>query len=780
MKRTLLLCLAGITLLAAQEPAAPAASAPALPAPRPHEPGRFKALFQPFRTNLAALSPDGRHLAYTVREGEILSVVIVDIDHPEVMKARVQVMDDDAASPMLDIDQKEKTPGRINWMRWVSPTRLVLETNHLFARTTGPDAVWQGWKGAVFAFDADGTNAKLLARPSDLLEFADDASGEGAFNPRRTSTRGFEARVMSPDRPIGQPGTGGANADAGPALPAAGDTDTPPGNPWSGQPRSLRIFDLDPQRPGAVTLIATGGARTTGTRSLGLYSLDTQTGKLTELTDDLVLGNRTALLDRQGHIRLTLPNSLLTSFPFRYTYLGPKGQGRPKPLDELPGLAGFSVSPDNYFGTRAIPLGFDENPNLLYFAANTGRDTYGVYTYDFAAGKRGGLTMENTDYDLIDPPTDGFPDQNNLVFDRFRHQLAGVRYNNALRTTAWIRPEWQKLQADFEQMFPGRSVEITDWDEAGNRFVLATQGPADPGAFFVFDRAKNKLMEFVRRAPWIDANHVHVTLPFAYATQDGARVSGLITVPRQPHLKPIPMVVLCPDLPWQRVRSDFQTEVQALADMGFVVVQLNGRGAWGLGLKQRTSLTTGYDLVQIDDIITTIAGLEQLFKVNPRRVALLGRGHGGFIALRALQAHPDKFRCAIALNAPVDLADWLAVQRWSNDDVQPHLTRAWLGDPARLKADPLRSHPEALTKPVMMLNYPGPEGAPHRTDYAQARSFAGKVRSKGTTVEFADLTTDYMNGLPAARAAVFDRIEEFLNVNVYDFKVELKELKIIK
>jgi alpha-beta hydrolase superfamily lysophospholipase len=676
---------------------------------------------------------------------------------------------------MLDIEQKEKTPGRINWMRWVTPTRLVVETNQVFARATGADAVWQSWKGVVLGFDADGTNAKRLAGPDDLPEFSDDTEEAKPFSVARGSSSGFDTRVATPDRPTP------TGLDELPAVAPPGEEAPPTAVSASNtRPRTLRVFDLDPARPDAVTLIATGAPRGGGSRSLGLYSLNAHTGKLTQLTDDLVPSIRTALLDRQGHARLALPNSLLASFPFRYTYLGPKGQSRELPLDAATGLTGFSVSPDNYFGTRAIPLGFDENPNLLYYAANTGRDTYGIYSHDFATGKRGGLTMENPAYDLVGPPDNGFPDQGNLVFDRFQHQLIGVRYDNALRTTAWLRPEWQTLQAEFEKIFPGRSVEITDWDETGNRFLLATQGPADPGAFFVFDRAKNKLMEFVRRAPWVDANHIHVTLPFAYATKDGARVSGLVTVPRQPHLKPIPMVVLCPDLPWQRVRSDFQTEVQALADMGFVVVQLNGRGAWGLGLKQRSSLTTGYDLVQIDDIITTIAGLEQLFKVNPKRVALLGRGHGGFIALRALQDHPDKFRCAIALNAPIDLADWLAVQRWSSDDVQPHLTRAWLGDQARLKADPLKSHPEALTKPVMMLNYPGPDGAPRRTDYAQARSFAGKVRNKGTTVEFADLTTDYMNGLPAARAAVFDRIEEFLNVNVYDFKVELKEMKIIK
>lgn len=775
--------LASLQLAAAEAPA-PAAVSPGAPQEqvlRAPEPGRFKQLFQPFRTTLAALSPDGRYLAYTLREGEVLSVVILDIDHPEKARAQVRAIDDNSATPMLAASQAEKTPGRINWMKWVTPNRLVIETNRIFARSAGPDTEWQSWRGAVLGFDADGGNARLLAGPDDLPEFSTSGGSPYEFNVSRRNSATFDSHLVRPDQPSSQapdPTTVPPTTDSSLASLAPDDSGVPPtSNYGASQPRTLRIFDLDPQHPGSVTLVATGAPHDAGSHSVGLFSLNSLTGKLTNLTDDLLLNTRTALLDRQGHIRLTLPNSQLADFPFRYQYFGPKGKDRPRLLDDTTGLTGFDVSPDNYFGARSIPLGFAENSSVLYYASNVGRDTYGIYSFDFATMRRGSLAMENSVYDLIGPPDASFPDQSALVFDRYQHEMIGVRYDNALRTTAWSRPEWKGLQTEFEKMFPGRSVEISDWDVTGNRFLLSTEGPTDPGAFFVYDRDKAKLMEFVRRAPWVDANHTHLTLPFSYALNDGARVSGLVTVPQQPRMKPIPMVVLCPDLPWQRVQSDFQTEVQALADMGYVVVQLNGRGAWGLGLKQRQSLAAGYDLVQVEDLTTTIGNLEKIFNVNTKRVALMGRGHGGFIALRALQTYPDKFRCAIALDAPVNLGDWLAGQKWADDDVQPQLTRAWLGDAARLKAAPLTSHPEAVTKPVLMLSYPGLDGERRSSAYAAARSFASSVRSRGTTVEFGDLTTDYVHGLPAARAAVFDRIEDFLNTHVYEFKVKVGEAK---
>ncbi|MDQ5980244.1 MAG: hypothetical protein QG602_3220, partial [Verrucomicrobiota bacterium] len=187
----------------------------------------------------------------------------------------------------------------------------------------------------------------------------------------------------------------------------------------------------------------------------------------------------------------------------------------------------------------------------------------------------------------------------------------------------------------------------------------------------------------------------------------------------------------------------------------------------------------GYDLVQIEDLATVVTALGQRFQINPKRVALMGRGHGGFIALRAVQAYPELFRCAVALEPPVDVGDWLANQRWNDEDVQPQLTRGWLGDEARLKAAPLTREPEKVTKPILVLSYPGPDGAPRRPVYLAARRFASAVDRPDVTAQFVDLHQDYVQGLPAARAEVFDRIEAFLNEHIYDYKVKLRDLQIL-
>lgn len=780
MLRQLLLLACPLALLAQPAQPDPGASSPP-PAQPPTEevigvpePGRFKVLFQPFRTDNAALSPDGKYLAYSIREKNSVSVAVVEIDHPEKMSAYLKAVDDDAATPMLDMQQTEPTPGVIRWLGWVTPTRLVIETNQIFSRPNDKGD-WQGWRGAIFGINANGTDGKLLAKPDDLPEFVEDPVSPFASTRSRSLT-------PTPDQSPAETAAANASGDAAVRdfFSEAAEEEPAPTTLGATQGRSLRIFDYDPTKPGAVRLTSSGGRKAMGTRGIGFHSLDVQTGKLTDLTDELVAVNDSTLMDRQGRARLTVANTTLSSFPFRYEYYGPKGRNRAQPLDEAAGITGFTVSPENYFGERAIPLGFDENPDILYYASNVGRDTYGVYSVNLATKERSHVKIENPTYDLIGPPASGFPGRETLVFDRYTHQLAGVRYESVVRSTAWLRPELQELQTRFEKTFPGRCVTILDWDQRGNRYVVSTEGVADPGAYYVYDRTTDKLSEFVRRAPWVEEKHIHTTLSFGFSTADGARITGLITFPRQPRLRPVPMIVVCPDLPWLRVRSEFQSEVQALAGMGFAVVQLNGRGAWGLGLKQRQTLTSGYDLVQVADIATTVESLGQAFKVNLKRVALFGRGHGGFIALRALQEHPDMFRCAVAIESPVNLADWLEEQRWTTGEAQPQLTRAWLGDAARLQAAPLVRAPERLTKPILMLNYPGPKGGDRRTAFVKARGFASAVKSRGGDVTFDALDTDYLRGLPAARAAVFDQVEQFLNTHIYDFKVRVPDLQIIK
>src|SRR5262245_3216211 len=78
-----------------------AAAVPADPVAAANDPRRFEDVFTPFTTEVASLSPDGKHLAYSLVEDGLLHVVIVAIDDPAHFRAKVAVNSVKAAQPDL-------------------------------------------------------------------------------------------------------------------------------------------------------------------------------------------------------------------------------------------------------------------------------------------------------------------------------------------------------------------------------------------------------------------------------------------------------------------------------------------------------------------------------------------------------------------------------------------------------------------------------------------------------------------------------------------------------
>ncbi|HEY0946555.1 MAG TPA: prolyl oligopeptidase family serine peptidase [Opitutaceae bacterium] len=772
-RRRFLIC-AAVAASVALRAAGPPARLPHLPSPTGllHDTARLDRLFQPFLTENAALSPDGRYIAYSLREGDSLSVVVVEIDQPGKALARIAVASDTTSSAMMEVNSRERTPARIGWMGWASPTRLAVETNQNFVyatdeaalrappdagRNLSPPTKWYNRTGLILGFDTETKQGAVLVTPNDVVEDYFDLDASLMSRPGS-----FEERTWSADRPVSSTASTSQTEEE---LPRAG------GLGATRNPRSVHVIDFAPE---ADSLLL----RTSAGDKIGLFSLNVASGALKHLSDEVVGEGRAPLFDRQGRPRIVVANTTRAAFPHRFLYEAPRALLRWKPLDQLAGFGGgtgFSVSPANYFGERAVPLGFDENPDLLYYASNIGRDTYGIYALDMRTGKPRDFAIESAEFDLFEPGGQGFAAGSPLVFDRFTRQLAGVRLDRWLRSARWLRPEWQAVQQAVETALPGHSVDLLEWDQSGTRFLILASGAGDPGAFHVFDRSTGRLSEFVRRAPWLGEREVHRTLVMSFNTPDGRPLSGVLTLPRQPRMNPLPLIVVPENESWKRVRASYRAEVQALAELGLAVWQPNSRGAWGFGIKHREALKAGYEEAQVADILAAVDHLVAHLPLNPKRISILGEERGGFLALRAVQLYPGRFRCAVAIDPTIDLDAWLKETRWGDRAVGPDLLRAHLGDDAHLEAAPLRRQAEAIRKPVFVLSYPGPAGAPRTFSYLAAKNFVAAVRKAGTTADFEDLEDDYRRGLPKARSAVFLQIEKFVNAHLYTYNVEVGE-----
>ena len=200
-----------------------------------------------------------------------------------------------------------------------------------------------------------------------------------------------------------------------------------------------------------------------------------------------------------------------------------------------------------------------------------------------------------------------------------------------------------------------------------------------------------------------------------HTTPDAIRLTGVLTQPAEFQTKTIPVIVLCPPTPWTRRELTYNPETLMLASLGYIVVELNPRLAPGFGIPiqnpvsseatgSTSKIQNSSTITYIADLLTLLDELSKHFPINPKRISLIGEKYGGYIALRALQLHGDRFSCAVAIDAPVNPAKWLDAIKLTTGESEPLLCAPYYDTPQELKAAPLIKQTRLIQKPIYVLN----------------------------------------------------------------------------
>lgn len=91
-----------------------------------------------------------------------------------------------------------------------------------------------------------------------------------------------------------------------------------------------------------------------------------------------------------------------------------------------------------------------------------------------------------------------------------------------------------------------------------------------------------------------------------------------------------------------------------LTEMGFLVVNLAGRGTNGRGKAFRDAVYGKLGVVEIDDQAAGIKELGKRAYVDPARVGIYGTSYGGYASIMAILRHPGVFRTACASSSVTD------------------------------------------------------------------------------------------------------------------------------
>ncbi len=734
--------------------------------------------FQPYATHVAALSPDGAFLAYDDNTKSEVAIVILGT---QVFNQRRFVVSKDRKAPL-----------RVLALRWVSADRLVVTTSTrmLAAIHNSRDKVdvlldevairhhYAGFRTSP-ALENRIITPDMAMDGFNLGELLDPGAESTLARRVRAPLAGeFFAQPLVRDHPLAlSPRLHQRSPHTHDKLYVELRTDRDPLDDHVGRSESVTVqwmTDLPQSLDSSVPTHATHArlALTAEAPPAVLIEWDVVARRervLAKGADWLRV-----LTDRQGRPRLALQASGTRR---RFLYRGAAG-GAWTPLESVVKDAerwGLTATPENLLGERSVPLGFDYDGESIHFASNVGRDTYGLRVLDLETGAMGEVVVGFDRLDLV-RPTDLLR-EDVLVFDPYNRRLAGVRFEGAVSDTFWLDRRLGEIERRFRPLLPGRRATLVDWDDQRRWFLVEARGADDPGGFYLFDREGGRLIPVRDRAPWLSSKQRSRTETFSCeAKGDAGLVSGMLTLPANPRLRSPAVLVYFHDGPWLVDRPDYNPGVQALAALGFAVLQVNYRGSGGLGRNHLEAIRDRWEHTVWEDVRAALDWCGENRGVDAGRVATLGYGFGGFLAMRAAQLDPERVKCAVALNAPGELEAWSRLSRPGGmflSDVRRRFfaeSRSDLADSSALAAAP------HVARPIFFVDTPEESRMPGGMIRALHRAMA--PRAEGSAL--LDLSDERRVGsAEELRTRIFTELGRFFNATIYAYGVEIGPTELV-
>ncbi len=348
--------------------------------------------------------------------------------------------------------------------------------------------------------------------------------------------------------------------------------------------------------------------------------------------------------------------------------------------------------------------------------------------------------------------------------------FGGVDSGHLHISYAFLDPADQQRWARIEGMFPGETVEWVSWSDDRARAIVHVQGIRSGDAFYLVDLSTasrtEKIGDEYRGIRPDDFNEVRT---LTYPAADGRMIPAFLTLPRGLPAKHLPLVVMVHGGPASHDKPGFNWQSQAVASLGYAVLQPQYRGSDGFG---RAHLEAGYGQwgrKMQTDLSDGLSGLAAQGLIDPARVCIVGDSYGGYAAMAGVTLQSGIYRCAVSVAGVSDLRRLMS-QTGTDDGVRSLTTRYWrrfigaasAGDPVFDAVSPAR-HADRLSVPLLLIH--GDIDTVVQPE--QSRIMQNAARRAGKTVELVTLKgEDHNLSRGATRVVMLLAIARFLRENL--------------
>ncbi len=296
-----------------------------------------------------------------------------------------------------------------------------------------------------------------------------------------------------------------------------------------------------------------------------------------------------------------------------------------------------------FTGTQITPDIFLDEPDMAYATSN--KDGFRkVYKINVK-------TMQ-----IVGEPIFGVKgyDVDGLVANEADNDLAGVAYTSSKERTRWFDPRLAEVQKFLDDDFGRGNARIISTNDGFTKLLIFKGKPSEPGGYFFYDTESGKMQLLGWYHPVLKDADMNPMDSVRYKASDGMEIEAVVTYPRhRPSRKNLPVIVMPHGGPFGVRDSEefgFFPWHQAMAELGYVVIQPNYRGSGGYGKEfvKEGRKPTGYGLRMQDDLNDALTWFGAQGLIDPKRACIMGWSYGGYATARGAQRDGDKWKCAIA------------------------------------------------------------------------------------------------------------------------------------
>ena len=293
--------------------------------------------------------------------------------------------------------------------------------------------------------------------------------------------------------------------------------------------------------------------------------------------------------------------------------------------------------------------GFLKDGTELIIGDYNGRDTIGLYIYDFGARAITRTLFHNDDYDA-----------SGVVVSSDGETVIGAKYVADEEETELLGDYGTSL-TKLRRQFSDYSVSYVDQTDDFQTMIVRMSAPYDAGGLYLYNRGDAMPSLIQNRYSGLEASEMGNVFPIKYTARDGQKIPAFITLPPsitdQAALKNLPFIVLPHGGPYGRDEKRFDYFAQFFASRGYGVMQMNFRGSEGYGKSFKEAGRDNW-LVMQEDVEDATRFLLKKGYSDPDRTCIAGWSYGGYAALMgAAKDNDGLYDCVIAMAALTDIND---------------------------------------------------------------------------------------------------------------------------